>query len=111
MATVAMTFIFGAALYANHRADLLGPVPSWPEFALDVVLLHHTIYMVDVLNMYTLWMGLGVLVLWALAKNKLPYVLGVSLGFWTAYQVDLPGQISSPGRLPTTRCFMCRRGS
>jgi hypothetical protein len=88
MATVAMTFIFGAALYANHRADLLGPVPSWPEFALDVVLLHHTIYMVDVLNMYTLWMGLGVLVLWALAKNKLPYVLGVSLGFWTAYQVD-----------------------
>ena len=86
--TLALTLLFGAALFLIGMPALVGLAPDPLTFVLDVLVMHRTIYLVDVIMMYTFLTAAGSLALWFLARGKMAWLLSGSFALWLAYQLD-----------------------
>lgn len=85
--TVVLTLLFAVVLMLDGWPDGIGDVPSVPAFVADVLILHRTIYLVDVMLMWTILVGLAAGGLWLLARGYTAWLLGGSFVLWLAYQV------------------------
>jgi hypothetical protein len=86
--TLVLTLLFGGALFLIGMPSLVGLAPDPLTFALDVVVMHRTIYLVDVIMLYTFLTAAGSLALWFLVRGKMAWLLSGSFALWLAYQLD-----------------------
>ena len=66
----------------------MGQVTSAWQFVADVILLHHTVYLVDVLMMYAFLIAIAAGGLWLLVHGRTWYLLVGSFALWLAYQFE-----------------------
>ena len=86
--TLVLTLLFGGALFLIGMPSLVGLAPDPLTFVLDVLVMHRTIYLVDVIMMYTFLTAAGSLALWFLVRGKMAWLLSGSFALWLAYQLD-----------------------
>lgn len=93
--SVALTLIFASVtLFFNLPWSSTAQVSNPIEFVLNVVLLRQTMYLTDVMLMYTLLMALAPIGLWLLVKGRAWLLLSASGALWLAFQFA-PAQINS----------------
>ena len=96
--TVVLTLLFGTvSLFLGlpwaSELRITNPI----TFVIDVVTLHQTFYLSDVMLMYAFLMAMAAGALWLLIKNRTAWLLAASSAAWLAFQlfrVELPWQIS-----------------
>ncbi len=87
-ATVLLSLSFAAMSYAlglPWAPEIASSGAAW-RFALDVATLHQTVYLVDVLLMYTLLLLIAAPVVLLLSQGRTAIVLGASWLLWVAWQ-------------------------
>ena len=86
--TLVLTLVFGLSLMGIGQPQLVGLGSNPVTFVLDVLAIHRTIYLVDVIMMYTFLTAAGSAALWFLARDKTAWLLSLSFALWLAYQLD-----------------------
>ncbi|HVA24859.1 MAG TPA: OpgC domain-containing protein, partial [Chloroflexota bacterium] len=86
--TIVLSLLASVAMILQGYSNGLGPVTSWPEFVGSIISLHQTVFMVDVLMMYTFLIAFGAGGLWLLHHGKWPWLIAGSFGVWLAYQIS-----------------------
>ncbi len=99
---LALTTAFAAALFGLPRGATLAQDPA--RFAIEVITLRRTFYLVDVMLFYALAMLVAPLALWALARGRWWLLALASVGLWGAYQL-WPGALQIPWRITDNPVF------
>lgn len=99
---LALTTAFAAALFGLPRGVTLAQDPA--RFAIEVLTLQRTFYLVDVMLFYALAMLVAPLALWALARGRWWLLALASVGLWGAYQF-WPDALRIPWRIAANPVF------
>ena len=110
MLTVSMTLAFAiaAGVLSLWWSPALTAVEV-PAFVFEVVTLQRTLFLTDIMLMYTLLVAAAVPVLILVARGYTPVVLGFPGGSGWAGRLP-PATPPSAGKLKTTACSSCRPG-
>lgn len=99
---LALTTAFAAALFGLPRGVTLAQDPA--RFAIAVITLQRTFYLVDVMLFYAFAMVLAPLALAALRRGRWWLVALLSAGLWGAYQI-WPAALQIPWRITDNPVF------
>lgn len=93
--SVALTLIFASvSLYFNLPWSNTAPITNPFEFAFNVLTLRQTMYLTDVMLMYTVLMAVAPIGLWLLVKGRTWFLIAASGALWLAFQI-FPAQINA----------------
>jgi hypothetical protein len=87
--TVSLTIGYAVVLLQlGHWSMPEGTAFAWPDFIMSALTLHRTIYLTDILLLYTLLMLAAVPVFVLLTHGYTPFVLAGTWGLWLLWQLD-----------------------